>query len=189
MGFADQVDAARLRSFVARFLIEAHFETGLEPVEICIEQAVAMKVDLAAVEGPQSATAAGPIEARDDCVRRPLVRLDVAASDALMVLQLAARRLERVAQRHVDVFVSVIRAGRSIGDDLAAGVSQVDTHGVQVALVMAFMRSFDRDATAREVVGDLLELGYALADGIFDSRRSVHLMKNDLQRDLHVHYS
>jgi hypothetical protein len=50
---------------------------------------------------------------------------------------------------------------------------------------MVLVRRLDRHATARDVVGELLELGNALAHGLPDGRRSVAIVKDDLKRDLH----
>ena len=49
MAFADEVDGARLRAFVALFLDEDHFRADDQAVEGPVENGVAMKIDFTAV--------------------------------------------------------------------------------------------------------------------------------------------
>jgi hypothetical protein len=80
-----------------------------------------------------------------------------------MILQPAARIVECVVQRDLQVFVVLARDG-----DLAAGDLELDAHRVLLALALVARVQLEDHAAARDAVVILLELRGLLADGVVD---------------------
>ena len=68
-----------------------------------------------------------------------LVRLDLAATNPGVVLYLAPRCVERIANGHVDVFMSLLVVGCTADNDFPAGDTYVDDNVVELAFVLVFM--------------------------------------------------
>jgi hypothetical protein len=92
---ADQADRGRLPALLALALgdREADPAAGLDGIELALDHAVAMKVDLALC-GLDEAEAALAVDHAHRAVRRHLVRVHLAAAPARMVLELAHRSLK-----------------------------------------------------------------------------------------------
>lgn len=119
----------------------------------------------------------------NDDVAAPLLRdvvpLDLASPAAHVLVDPAHGRLERIADRDVDIFVSVVLAMLVIDDDLFAARVDRDLHRVQVSFATVLVGERDRDAAARELVAESLERARFVSDPFFDRRRRLHSAKGD----------
>ena len=106
------------------------------------------------------------------------------------ILQLAARRVERVRDRHLHILVSSGH-GRipTYGDILCAGNRQTQADAISVTLVMAMLRLGDDRTHRHYVIVKLLELlGLSLAHALLNVVDVCDVLEDDLQRNLH-HYT
>ena len=105
MVFADKANCAGLRAFVSHLLDEADFGTDCQTVEGVIENAVAMKIDLAAIGGFDESVILSGEEFRHMAMVLLFMRLDVAAHLAHGVFNLTLRSAEGVLDRDREVLV------------------------------------------------------------------------------------
>jgi len=73
------------------------------------------------------------------------VHLDIPASLANVILEQPAGRIERIADRDIDILVRMVRRGITADDDLVTGDIQVDANLEQIALLVARVLAFDDD--------------------------------------------
>jgi hypothetical protein len=97
-------------------------------------------------------------------------------------------RLEGIAQCGAEIgvgefFTRVMRLARD--DELVARDGHVDVDVVKIAGVKAAMQQFDRDAAADQMLVEPVELADPVADVGLDRRRRRHVVKDDIERDIH----
>ena len=102
------------------------------------------------------------------------------APAAHMVLDLPSGGIESVANRHIDVFVCVVRSGLTTHDQLRAARLHIHAHLIEIALVVMLVRRFHDDVTAHQIVGVAIEFFRALANPRLDRIRPWHVLKNNL---------
>ena len=93
--------------------LDPHLTPDRQLAEPVVEDGVAVEVHLVAVAGQDDAVAVVREQPHHFAVRRCGVSLDVAAHLARGILELARDGGEGVADRHIDVLVSVIFRSRS----------------------------------------------------------------------------
>ena len=103
-----------------------------------------------------------------------------------MILELAHRGVEGVADGDIDVLMGVVLRSFLIYVHVLAWHADVDADLVELALVVMAMRRLDGHVAAHDALEEAVELGCFLADDRFDGRRGVHVPKADLQGYLHV---
>src|SRR5690606_38753804 len=140
--FPDDVNGARLRSLVARFLAEPDLVTDSEILELGVENAVSMEIDVSSVRGRDAAVILLRMQLGDRAVRRTLVDLHLAANHSHAVLQLTAGSVEPVPQRDVDVLMGGVVRALPPGKDLGARHAHVDRDAIHLALSAVPMRRF-----------------------------------------------
>ena len=111
--------------------------------------------------------------------------LHVAAPFALVILELAARCPERIAQGDVGVLVAAIRRMGVSDRDLLVGKGDVDSEVIEEALVLVMSRRLHDDMAAHDVLAESLESRGELANAGLERRGGVHMTKGDLQRKYH----
>ena len=158
----------------------------LEPREAAVDHAVLVKVDLAPVRHLDEAVALVGEQARHLAVGRHLVGLDLAADLARMVLEAPRRRVEGVADRHVDILVGVVLGPRVVDHDLLAGHADVDAHVVELALGVTPVRRLDHHAAAYDAIEKTFQLAGLLPDVGLDGFGRIHVAEGDLHWDLHL---
>jgi hypothetical protein len=181
MVLADWAHERRLRAFVSDGFGKPHFLPQLETVELIVGDAVAVEVDLAAIGGGNEAVISLWNERANGAMRLRLVNFDVSLPLAHEVLQLAARGVEGIRDRNLDVLVPP--GGRGIaayGNIRGAGDRQVDTNTVRVTLVMAMLRAPDDDSRRRDAIEKLLELPPLLAHPLLDVIDVRDVLEGDL---------
>jgi hypothetical protein len=97
------------------------------------------------------------------------MRLDVTASQTLVVLKLPARGLEGVSQRDVWIFVGAIGDAFLADDDLAARYGEVYRHLEQPALSVMMVRRFDAESAVDNLRTEFLQPIHQLLDARFQS--------------------
>jgi hypothetical protein len=93
-----------------------------------------------------------------------MVTFDLPAPPALIALQLAARGVEGVTHCHVWIFVSRVGEMRMPDEDVLVGHRDVDSHGMQRALLLVPSGTLDPDPAAYDVRAESLEPPGELAD-------------------------
>ena len=167
---------------------EADLVADIEAFEVAARNAVAMEVDLVAVGGKDEAAVAVGQQPRDPAVVGNGVQLDLAAPRSRMILEQPPRRVERVADRDMDILMRVPRRRVATDDDLPAGDRQVDAHAEQVSLLVAAVAALDDNAAADDAVEEPLEFCGAPANSRLQCRRGSHVPKRDLKRELHCSF-
>ena len=105
MVLADEAHSARLRPFFSHLLDESDFGADCQTVEGVIENAVAVKKDLAAIGGFDETTILSSEEFRHMAVIFPFMRLYLTAHFADSILDLALGRAECILDRDRDMLV------------------------------------------------------------------------------------
>ena len=122
-----------------------------------------------------------------------LAHLHVAAELLLVVDELALGRLERVADRSMDVGAreALLHLVRLPADDeLVSRHEHVDVDVEDVTGAMLVVQFFDRNAAVRHPVEEALELGDPLPDLVLDRLRGLAVVERDLERGLeHLQFS
>lgn len=97
-----------------------------------------------------------------------LVVLHVSTLTLNLIFELAAQRLERIAQRHVHVFVGVVSTVVATDDDFPFGHGQIDADPIRVSLVLVVMRRLNHDLAASDAAVEVLELLHLLGNASLD---------------------
>jgi hypothetical protein len=105
----DNLDRARLRSLVPRFLREPDLGADGESVESVVQHAGAVEIDLPSLGGLQESETLLRMQPRNAGVGRSNCALHVATSQASEVLELAPQLVEGLGSRQVDVLVRQVR--------------------------------------------------------------------------------
>ena len=149
----------RLWTLIALRLRKADFLAFVQEVETAIRDAVAVKVDFAAIAARDEAVICLGMKLRYDAVRRDLVFLNVTSPLADNVLKLASRGLKGIADRHVNVFMGPGRGGFAADYDIG-GIrdNEMNPDMVDVAFVMTVPRPGHDNARADDPAGKLLKL-------------------------------
>src|SRR6266542_1727580 len=150
----DPPDLAGDRPGVADGFDKMHPVADLQPVEIPLDQAVAVEIELTALMGQDEAVILLGVELRHLAGKEGIVLFDLAALLALVIDEAPLGGLEGIAQRNAEIRIGEFLAGamRLPGDhELVARHAQVDVHIIEIAGVMAAMQLLDRDPAAGQV--------------------------------------
>jgi len=153
------LDKRRLRPLVPLSFRKPHLLALAQIIESVIGDAVAVKVDVAAIAACDEAVVRFGVQFRDRAVRRGLVFLHMPAAPADDILKLAACSFESIADRHVNVLVRAGR-GRFAADHDIGGIGnhKMDPDVIDVTLVMAVLRPGHDNARADDPAEKLLKL-------------------------------
>jgi hypothetical protein len=176
------VDRARLRPEIAGLLNESHDGADRQLIEGATQNAVAVKVDKPAVVGLDPAKEPLVIYLANATFGHVFMHLDLPPDFALLVLQFAASGLEGVAQRHVHVFVGVIRGVTVVDREFMTRDGDPQGDVEQLALVVMAVRRLDCDVAMDDMRAELLEAPGELANARFQGRRGLHVTECDFQR-------
>ena len=102
---------ARLRPFLAHLFGEVNFMADFQMIEAGCQHAIFVKVDLAPVESLEKTIILDGEKFDDTCGGCGLVEFDLAAAAPRVVLQLSSRRVKRVADGDVKIFMGRMFAG------------------------------------------------------------------------------
>jgi hypothetical protein len=157
---ADRNDRARLRLLLAfaRVSRESNLVSDSQSLEALMGEGISMEVDLRAIACIDEAILLLDDELGNPAVARGLVRLDVSALAARMILELPAHRIEAIADRDIDVFMGMVLGRIALHDDLLARNLEIDANVEKAALAMEPAGGLDDDATANDAAMELLEL-------------------------------
>ena len=161
-----------LRALIPFLLREDHFVADVEMFECRTEHPVFVKVNLPAIQGLDEAIAFFRKELADFRVRRPVMRLHIAAQAAYVVLQLPPHRLESVANRHIHILVwtfdfktlvpppllFVFQRRLMRDDEFLTRHPEFDAYVKWVAASMVPMRCLHNHTAARDAAEILIEL-------------------------------
>jgi len=120
------VDRAGLRTEISGFLGETYLGAGGEILKPTSEHAVPMEVDEPPIIGFDSTISVFSIELADPPLCGPDVSLNIEPPSAFVVFKLAPRRAERVPQRDVWGFVSMIGRMSPANGDLFIRHGDID---------------------------------------------------------------
>src|SRR6516162_4769208 len=159
-----RADGDCLRALIPCFFREDHLVADLKMLEGQVEQAVFVKVNLAAFQGLNEAIAFFRKELADFRVRRPVMRLHIVAQAAYVVPQLPPHRLESVANGDIHILVWTpdcqtlvplsllfpfqVRLMRD--DEFLTRHLEFDAYMKWVTVSMVSMRRFDNHAPTRD---------------------------------------
>jgi len=110
----------------------------------------------------------------------------ITAPQTCVLVELAARRGECVAQRDMQVFAGVISTRLAVGMYLAAGEADLDVYPKRAAFAVMTGRSFDGHMTAGDSSVKALEPPRLVSRHSFDRFRWSQSSKRNLKRELHV---
>ena len=182
MVFALKVHGARLGARLTHFLRESHLIANLEPIEVGIDHAVAVKVDVPTIGRFNLAVILLGHEPNNAPVRGYLMCLHVAATAALVVFQLASDGIERIPNSDVHILMRLMFGRIPARDQLMVGHPHIHPDMVQVTFVVMFVVCLDDHTTADNLLGEMLELLRALSNLGFNGVGVIEITKYDLQR-------
>ena len=171
---------------IAGLLDEPHVGTDAQCLERTAQDAVAMKVDQATVIGLDAPESLLPVYFADAPACLPGMCLDIPASFPFIVLKLASRRLEGIAQRNIGIIVRLIARAGAPGDDLMTRHGNTHMRGEDIALMMVPVGRFNRDVAVNDLRAEFLQLCCQGACPRLKHGRSVHVAKYDFKGDLHA---
>src|SRR3990170_2642549 len=183
---ADRGDAACLRALDAFILCdhEPDFVAGLKLVEVTVNHAVFVEIDLLAVRGLGK-----PVilkELSDLAVSWCGVGLHGSTHPPRMVFQLPTRRVKGIADGDIDILMGVVERSSMPHEHILPRHTEIDTHIIKLAVAMMTMGRFDDDSAAHDSIRKALELSGFLANSSLDRWRRLHAVKADLQGHLHL---
>src|SRR3569832_1531772 len=146
-------DHRGLRPLLATRLGEAHEQTDEDILECAVVYAGFVEIHLASVHGLDESVALIGIDAGDLAERRLFVGLHLAALLAHMALELAPRRVEGVAYRHIKVFVRF-----ALDHQLGARNRQIDADIVEHAVLLTAMRGLHQHPATHDAIVKGIEL-------------------------------
>ena len=137
------------------------------------------------------------------------MRFDVAVLAAHMILQLSSGGVERIANRHIEILMGAVLAGKTILPQFSSGLvsgqlscaysfgraiddylpsrhAESDAHLKCFSFLVVTVRRFNDNAAARDARAKGFELGSSLSEVLFNGRRWRHVTKGDAQRVSHV---
>src|SRR3990170_8322264 len=187
---ADRGHGACLRALDAFILCnhEPDFVADLKLVEVTVNHAVFVEIDLLAVRGLGK-----PIilkELRDLAMTGRGMDFYRPAHAPRMVFQLSTRRIEGIANGDINVLMRMVERARMPDEDILPRHTDVDPHVIKLAVVMMTMRGLDDNSAPHNAIVKALELSGFLANSSLHRWRRFHPMKTDLQGHLHrtIHY-
>src|SRR5665213_98184 len=185
--FPDRHHGTRLGSFFTFTLVkdETDFVAFREMVETIADHGVPVHVDFVAVTGLYETVAFRLEKTGYAPVVRRLMGLDVASHGAGVVLELAARRVEGIADGDENVLMRMVFGRIALDDDLSSRNGQIDSQMVQVALVATRAR-FHYDVAGHDPSEKAVKGSGMLANMGLDRRRRRHLAEGDLDWELHM---
>ena len=125
-----------------------------------------VEVDLAAIGRLDEAVACEWKDPRHSSLAPCAMLLHGSTQTPHVILEPPAGRIERITERHIDVFVGVILGMVAVDHDLPAGHHEIDSHRIESSLTLVAMGLCDDDMAARDPVAHLLELGHVIERGI-----------------------
>ena len=138
------MNTAGLRTLLAHLLGEPHHRSHLEPLEGPVEQRVGVEVHLTPVGCLDEAVDLVREVPRDPAGRGVVVLLGHAPRLAHVLLELALRGVEGVANGDVDILVGMVVLRLAIHDDHPPRHRHLDPHVEQATLVVVAMRRLRR---------------------------------------------
>ena len=163
---------------------EAHFHARLQLLELVVDDAVAVEVNLLSVDCRADKAMVGE-ELRDGAVGGRFVMLDDTAQPADAILKPALHRIEGVAHRDKHILMGMVLGGVAPDDDLAFGQHEMNGDVVELALMVMAMMRLDDDMAAGDPRVKALQRRGAVADSRFDGLGGRHVAKGDPKRYLH----
>jgi len=112
------------------------------------------------------------------------VRLHVATPIANVIFELAADRVERVANRDVGILMRVMGLRIATHGDFPARDFEDNADAEQVALLVARMPALDDNPAGYDPIKELLEFLGALAYSVRNRVRGFHMTEGDLEGQL-----
>lgn len=185
-GSRDQSHRARLRTFLADFIDEAHGRTDLEPVECPVKNAVAMEVDLAPIGRFDEAIALVAPQFRHATLAvRLLSRLHVTALTSHMILEPTAQAIESLVDSSIGILACCIGFWSMAHHDLTTRNGQIDAHSEMPAALLVPVGALDHDVAAGDAGGEGLELFRPLLDVPLDGIGVWDVTEGDLNGKRH----
>ncbi len=157
---ADWGYAGRLQPLVAALDRVANRRARLERVELSVQDAVAVEVDLLAVGALDETEVALGEQPCDPPMRRRGVRLHFAATLGGMAVELPSGGAKGVADGGRQIFVRVIVVGVAADDDLAAGDVDVEPDVKNAAFGVLAVGRLDDHPTVDDTAEHPFELGH-----------------------------
>src|SRR5260221_7373024 len=184
---AHHLNAARLRAVFALLGGKAHFGADREALELDVQHAVGMEVELpVVVQRPDEAVAFVGEQLLDHAVRLAVVDLCLAPALLDRPLQLlldgAESLVDHRGQLRVHVANHLLLLHRQI---VLARHPHLDHHAVAVALVIRPLLLRERDMAAPDVLGELFQVLHALGDVVLDPGAAVNVLEDHFRCNLH----
>jgi hypothetical protein len=164
---------------------EAHFRSDLERIEISVDDAVTMKVNLLSRRGGDKTAIPIRKKPNNPAVVRHPVQFRAAAALASMIFEATTERVEGVANGDVRILVRMVDAPVAADHDFAARHCEVYAHLEHIALLMARVLALHRNVAGGDPIEKVLEFLGTLPNAGLKRRRRIHMAKGNLERQLH----
>lgn len=182
-----ELHSAGLRAVFSGFLDESDAGADFQPLEIVVQDAVSMEVNLPTIRGFQEAVAVLWKEAGHECHRGLLeMTLDETVLSVNQFLKLPSRGLKCPPQDGREWFVHIPLSGFS-PDYYVMAMRDLyfNDNSVWIPRTLMMVRDFHRYAAADNVIANLFELRNLLCDEVLDFVRFLNASKRHLQGYLH----
>jgi len=161
---AFHLNGAGLGPKITRFLVESDFHAYGQFVELGIDHAVFMKIDLATVCRLDFAVTLVPEQLEYAAMGLDVMSLHMLLTAPGVIFEFASGVIEGIADGDIDVLMRVMQIMCLTDDNFVVGYGDVDADMIKVSLMVMMVLSFDDDATAHYLVAELIQLSSLLTD-------------------------
>ncbi len=180
MVFAFHVYRGCLPTVLAHFFGEMHRIANIEVIEVGIDHAVAVEINMSAVACLDRSVILVRHEGDNAAVGRNFMGLYLSPTAVATVFQLPRDSIEGIANCNVDVLVRLMFGRIPAGDEFGVRNFYIYANMVQIALLMVLVMRLDDDPATHDFLAKLLKFPGSLTDFGFDEFRRLDVTKYDL---------
>jgi hypothetical protein len=158
--------------------LDPHFVADFDIVEPVVHDRVPVEIDIAGRRFDKPVAFIGE-QAHHLAMRRDFMGLDLVAPNAGVVLELAARRVEGIADRHVNVAVRRVFAAGLVHLNGLSRDTDVDRNLVEAAFALVLVGRFDRHVAPDDVRLELFKFFSVFHDTGFYRVGMVEITEGD----------
>lgn len=185
MVLPNNIHGACLWTLLTLFFREPNFPADFEVVEVRVQNAVAMEIDLPFLGCFDETEAILAIYRHDLTVQRHGMRFHIAPNPALMIFELTRDRLEGITQRDAHVLMRGVLLSITTDDQFPVRNPNIDADVIVPALTLMAMLDFHSDTATDDLWGKLLKFVHMLTNFLFQAFGTWHPVKDYLQVCVH----
>jgi hypothetical protein len=174
-----------LGTLIPVFFGEMYFRPDLHMLEVPVQHAVSMEIDLSSVSGFQEAVTLVSKEFADPSDRDTFMSLYLTALTTGIVLQLASSGVKGLLDGNIDIFMCAVFGRFPIDHDFPPRHLDIHTHMIELSLVVPSMGDLHNHPAVCDPVIEFIQLSRLLTDIGLDGLGGRHVARGNLQWNHH----